>query len=160
MDEYEGYRTERERLYHAEGRLNRDFTGQISYTVCLERAYKELMIRFSFQKQHHEKVTREMRDEITSQLLQGGHQIPPKQELDQMILSAAKTEIHTLATLNDVFIGGIHRQLTTREMYIGPKTATEGCIPQPCIEGVLKVTLLVFQVIEDGTDYQLSVFGE
>lgn len=155
----DGPEAEMKRLYLAEGRLNRDFTGQIAYTVCLDQSYEELLIRFSFHKQHHEKVTDELREEISSQLSKGGHPIPPPHELDQMILSGTKTEIHTLASLNGVFIGGIHRQLTAREMYFGRNTATEGCIPQLSIEGVLKVTLLVFQVIEDGTDYQLQVFG-
>lgn len=154
----DGMKTDLKQLYHADGQLNRGFTGQISYTVCLERPYEALLIRFSFNKQHHERVTKELRDEITNQLLQGGHAIPTVCELDQMILSGTKTEIHTLASLNDVFIGGIHRQLTTREMYFSYDKATEGCIPQPCIKGVLKVTVLVFQVIEDGTDYQLQVF--
>lgn len=153
------YGENRTMLYHAAGRLNRDFTGQISYTVCLERTYRELLICFSFNKQHHEKVTEELRNEIADQLSQAGLPVPPRKELDRKILSDTKTEIHTLAALNDVFIGGVHRQLTTREMYFGPLEATQGCIPQTCIEGVLKVTLLVFQVIEDDTDYQLEVFG-
>lgn len=146
-------------LYHVAGRLNRDFTGQISYTVYLEKTYKELLIRFSFHKQHHERVTQELRNEIAGQLSQAGLPVPPKKELDQKILSGTKTEIHTLATLNDGFIGGVHRQLTSREMYFGPLEATPGCIPQTCIQGVLKVTVLVFQVIRDDTDYQLEVYG-
>ena len=68
-----------------------------------------------------------------------------------------KTEIHTMATLNDTFIGNIHRQLTTRHMHFTATEATEGCIPQSNIEGVLKVTILVFSVLLDNTDYQLTV---
>jgi hypothetical protein len=38
--------------------------------------------------------------------------------------------------------------------------ASEGCIPQQKIDGVLKVTVLVFNVIKDNTHYQLTVSGE
>ena len=34
--------TQMQTIYHVEGKLCRDFVGQISYTVCLEQAYEEL----------------------------------------------------------------------------------------------------------------------
>ena len=77
-----------------------------------------------------------------------------------MILSDMKTEIHTLATLNDEFIGCIHKQLTDRHMLYEGETASEGCIPVQKFEGVLKVTVLVFNVIKDDTHYNLTVSGE
>lgn len=39
-------------LYKAGGTLSKDFIGQISYTVCLDRKYEELDIEFSFDKQN------------------------------------------------------------------------------------------------------------
>ena len=47
--------------------------------------------------------------------------------------------------------------VTTRHMHFTATEATEGCIPQPAIEGVLKVTILVFSVLLDDTNYQLTV---
>ena len=79
------------------------------------------------------------------------------EEWEDAVYHGMKTEIHTMATLNDTFIGNIHRQLTTRHMHFTATEATEGCIPQPTIEGVLKVTILVFSVLLDNTDYQLTV---
>ena len=81
----------------------------------------------------------------------------PLKEWEDAVYHGMKTEIHTLATLNDTFIGNIHRQLTTRHMHFTATEATEGCIPQPAIEGVLKVTILVFSVLLDDTNYQLTV---
>ena len=78
----------------------------------------------------------------------------------EIILNDMKTEIHTLATLNDVFIGCIHKQLSDRHMLYDGDFASEGCIPQKTIDGVLKVTVLVFNVIKDNTRYQLTVSGE
>ena len=71
-----------------------------------------------------------------------------------------KTEIHPLATLNDEFIGCIHRQLPDRHMIFRGDYATEGCIPQEKFEGVLKITLLVFNVAKDNTHYTLTVSGK
>ena len=35
-------------IYQVEGKLCKDFIGQISYTVCLDQTYGELDIEFSF----------------------------------------------------------------------------------------------------------------
>ena len=40
-------------LYKVGGTLSKDFIGQISYTVCLDRKYEELDIEFSFDKQKY-----------------------------------------------------------------------------------------------------------
>ena len=71
-----------------------------------------------------------------------------------------KTEIHTLAMLNDTFIGCIHRQLTERHMVYDGDYATEGCIPTASFDGVLKVVVLVFNVIKDLTHYRLWIQAE
>jgi hypothetical protein len=82
------------------------------------------------------------------------------EELRQSILTKMKTEIHTLATLNDDFIGCVHKQLVDRHMIYDGDYASEGCIPQNKIEGVLKVTVLVFNVLKDNTRYTLTVSAE
>ncbi len=41
------------KIYHAEGLLERNFVGQITYTVCLEQPLSKLDIEFSFDKQHY-----------------------------------------------------------------------------------------------------------
>ena len=82
---------------------------------------------------------------------------PRQEELEHAIYHDMKTEIHTLATLNDEFIGCIHRQLTTRHMHFSYHRATEGCIPLASVEGVLKVTILAFSVLLDNTEYSLTV---
>ena len=50
-------------IYHVEGKLCKDFIGQISYTVCLDQKYDELDIKFSFAPQHFrsEDVTPELK---------------------------------------------------------------------------------------------------
>jgi hypothetical protein len=147
-------------VYHVEGKLSKDFVGQISYTVCLEETYEELDIEFSFGPQHFspKDITPELKERLLDYLKREYSLTPSsEEELEDAIYGQMKTEIHTMAALNDEFIGCIHRQLTTRHMHFTPKEATEGCIPQPCIEGVLKVTVLAFSVLLDNTGYTLTV---
>lgn len=147
-----------EELYHVSGCLNEGFVGQISYTICLDQEYDALDIHFTFDKQHFTEVTEETRASITK-LCADKYGITdyPEEQVDELILHEAKTEIHTMATLNDTFIGCVHRQLTDRHMLYEDGKATDGCIPQESFAGVLKVTVLVFNVILDDTHYTLSV---
>ncbi|MBS6195517.1 MAG: hypothetical protein KH828_08055 [Clostridiales bacterium] len=147
-------------IYQAEGKLSKDFVGQISYTVCLEETYEELDIEFSFGPQHFrpEDVTPELKQKLLDYCKKEYDLVPSSQEeLNHAIFNEMKTEIHTLATLNDEFIGNIHRQLTTRHMHFTAEDATEGCIPVSPIEGVLKVTIIAFSVLLDNTEYKLTV---
>jgi hypothetical protein len=70
-----------------------------------------------------------------------------------------KTEIHPLVMLNDQFVGCVHRQIPDRHLIFKGDFATEGCIPQEKFEGVLKITVLVFNVVKDNTHYTLTVSG-
>lgn len=146
-------------LYSVEGSLQKDFVGQISYTICLPEKFRELDIAFTFDKQ------RFMPEDLTPERKAGirdlcrtlyGMELD-EEELHHLMSCDMKTEIHTQAMLNDTFIGCIHRQLTTRHMHFTHSDATEGCIPVESIEGVLRVTLLVFNVLLDGTHYKLSI---
>jgi len=148
-------------LYKVKGTLSEGFIGQISYTISLERKYQNLNIEFGFDKQHYtsESLTLEKAEEIITYCLKE-YGLDLKEKVEDpfaFIMKEGKTEIHVLATLNDEFIGCVHRQMTKRNMLFTPEFATEGCIPQDGIEGVLKVTLLVFNVILEDTNYFLNV---
>lgn len=151
-----------EELYRVRGMLDRGFVGQITYTVCLEKPLKKLDIEFSFDQQRYAEpdVTPELMRDVEALCLEKYGLTGTQDEVRRVILGEMKTEIHTLATLNDEFIGCIHRQLTTRHMTYDGDIASDGCIPQSVLDGVLKVTLLVFNVIKDDTRYALTVRGE
>ena len=151
-------------IYHVEGILNRGFVGQITYTVCLEEPLQKLDIHFSFDADKRtfcpDEVTDALiRDTIGTAKTNCGIDID-EQRARNVILYDAKTEIHTLATMNDEFIGCVHKQLTDRHMFYDGEKASEGCILREQFDGVLKVTVLVFNVIKDGTRYELTVSGE
>lgn len=151
-----------EEIYSVEGVLKKGFVGQITYTVCLDKPLSRLDVGFRFDKQHYspEHVTPELIEEMRRSFRELYGAERSDAEMRECILRDMKTEIHTLATLNGEFIGCIHRQLPERHMTFDGEATAPGCIPQESFEGVLRITLLVFNVILDGTRYELTVCGE
>ena len=148
-------------IYSVEGVLKKGFVGQITYTVCLDKPLSGVDIGFRFNKRQYtpELVTPELIKEMQDSFRELYGVERSEEEMRECILRDMKTEIHTLATLNDEFIGCIHRQLSERHMTFDGGNASHGCIPQERFEGVLKITLLVFNVILDDTHYELTVSG-
>ena len=143
-------------IYSIEGRLNRNFTGQISYIVCLDEKVDSINIDFSFDKQRVNEITEEIRKDIVNDLSLDYN----KEISEEEIIEASKyikTEIHISAFLNDKFIGGILRQLDERSIYISKEEATLGAICNDNIQGVLKVNIMIFNVIYNNTNYKLTV---
>jgi len=145
------------KYYSVSGALNKGFVGQISYTICLDKEYTGMDIEFSFDKQRYTTITEELKREIVAECKgEYGADNATDDEITSAV-SGLKTEIHTIITMNDEFIGGVHRQLTCRHMLYTPRETSEGCIPQESIQGVIKITLVVFNVIQDDTHYQLTL---
>ncbi|SHO53197.1 DUF6669 family protein [Anaerocolumna xylanovorans] len=144
-------------IYTAGGILNKGFVGQISYTVCLDKEYHEMDIAFTFDKQHYTDITEELKAELTA-ACEGEYEteIATEEQINSAI-AGMKTEIHTIATMNDNFIGGIHKQLTERHMHYSTEYTSEGCLPQESLHGVIRLTLVVFNVILDDTHYEVTL---
>lgn len=151
-----------QQIYRVGGMLDAGFVGQITYTISLDQVYDELDIHFRFDKRLYSKsdVTPELIDKLQT-LCTAKYDAPtyPVEEFRQTILHEMKTEIHTMAELNDNFIGCIHRQLTDRHMLYTKEFTSDGCLAQDTFSGVLKVTVLVFNVLLDNTQYTLTVSG-
>ena len=151
-----------QQIYRVGGMLDAGFVGQITYTISLDQVYDELDIHFSFDKRLYSEsdVTPELIDRLQT-LCTAKYDAPtyPVEEFRQTILHEMKTEIHTMAELNDDFIGCIHRQLTDRHMLYTKEFTSDGCLAQDTFSGVLKVTVLVFNVLLDNTQYTLTVSG-
>ena len=151
-----------QQIYRVGGMLDAGFVGQITYTISLDQVYDELDIHFSFDKRLYSEsdVTPELIDRLQT-LCTAKYNAPtyPVEEFRQTILHEMKTEIHTMAELNDNFIGCIHRQLTDRHMLYTKEFTSDGCLAQDTFSGVLKVTVLAFNVLLDNTQYTLTVSG-
>lgn len=151
-----------QQIYRVGGMLDAGFVGQITYTISLDQVYDELDIHFSFDKRLYSEsdITPKLIDKLQT-LCTAKYDAPtyPVEEFRQTILHEMKTEIHTMAELNDNFIGCIHRQLTDRHMLYTKEFTSDGCLAQDTFSGVLKVTVLVFNVLLDNTQYTLTVSG-
>ena len=176
-------------LYSVEGTLNRDFRGQITYTVCLEEPCDQLDVHLTYDyaelryrdekanlgrdrileiygtEEHYREcppITPEVLEKTIREVSDMSGYVITEAEARKFLVYDIdlKTEIHPLATLNDEFIGCIHKQLPDRHMIFSKDFTSLGCIPQERLEGVLKITLLVFNVARDNTRYTLSVSGQ
>ncbi len=147
----------KKQIYSVNGTLSKGFVGQIAYTVCLDRTYHTLDAGLSFDKRVLPAITEEVKEEVRQQVkeLYGGEYSSDEELTDAC--SSMKTEIQLLVNQNDIFIGGIHRQLTDRHMIISKNFATEGGIPQDEISGVIKIIVLVFNVLQDDTHYTVTL---
>ena len=151
-----------QQIYRVGGMLDAGFVGQITYTISLDQVYDELDIHFRFDKRLYSEsdVTPKLIDKLQTLCTAKYDALTyPVEEFRQTILHEMKTEIHTMAELNDNFIGCIHRQLTDRHMLYTKEFTSDGCLAQDTFSGVLKVTVLVFNVLLDNTQYTLTVSG-
>lgn len=151
-----------EQLFEVKGSLQKGFVGQISYNVCLDKDYRKMDIFFGFDKDKQ----RYSQDEVTKEVIESfrndcdgqyGIDEMTDEQVKEAVLGNCKTEIHLSAFLDGRFIGCIHKQLSERHMLFTPDELSEGCLFQDKITGALKVTILVFNVIKDDTNYSLSV---
>lgn len=153
-----------QQLYQARGLLSKDFTGQITYTFCLPYVLEELDICLTFEKQHYDSPAQvpveELADYCRRHYNTTAYDSFSREQLAQLFFRETKTEIHISASLNDHFIGCIHKQLLCRHMHFGPDELSEGCLMPETMDGVLKVTVLAFQVLMDDTPYTITVSGK
>ena len=107
---------------------------------------KNWILNFLFGPQHFrpEDVTPELKQRLLDYCKKEyGIEEPTPEEWEDAVYHSMKTEIHTMATLNDTFIGNIHRQLTTRHMHLPQQKPRKlysaadyrGCVESnhPCI---------------------------
>lgn len=145
------------KIYEVSGTLNRGFVGQISYTVCLDNIYKEMDIDFSFDKQRYEVITDDLKKALIAECDGKYGAESASDELITNTIQGMKTELQIVIAMNDEFIGGVHRQENPKHIHFSETQATEGCIPQSSIHGVIRVTVIAFSVILDDTHYHLSL---
>ena len=138
-----------EELYRVKGELNSGFVGQITYTICLPYKCSELDICLTFSKQHFPSADMVPLEEM-KEFCKREYGI----SLGENDEEALDNCLHNMKT---EFIGCIHKQRLERHMVFSPSKLSEGCIMPESLEGVLKVTVLVFNVLMDETPYEVSV---
>lgn len=145
------------KIYEVNGTLNKGFVGQISYTVCLQATYNEMAIDFSFNKQHYDIITDDLKQWLIDECKGRYNMASASDKVLTQTLKGMKSELQVIVTMNDTFIGGVHRQENPKHLYFSNEQTTEGCMPQSSIHGVIKITLVIFSIISDDTHYALAL---
>lgn len=140
------------------GTLNRGFTGNLVYNFYLPRNCTALSITLTYDKEHfsHKEAYMEELCPIYEAYL--GRPASPPELLKAM--DSMKTEIQLGLMIHNEFVGNVHMPGTKKELYLSEKSSKRGCLPCPCIEGMAKIIVNVFQVLENQTSYYLEVKGD
>lgn len=147
-------------FFSVRGTLEHGHVGQICYYQPLRQTIHHLEIRCSFNKQYYDRIPEAALAELSRTLqLRSPGWVLSEPELDRLA-AGLKTEIQIEALLDQRVIGGMHNQQSERTLIWSPGFTSPGCQSQTEMSGLLCVSLLVFNVLSDQTQYTLEVFGE
>lgn len=141
---------------HMEGTLSGGYLGHISYHFALREPCRHLRIRLQYRRDRLENRTESQTEAIAGALARNLGRPPQADEVDRAA-AAMKTELSLAAFLNGRFVGGCHRPGGALVLRFAPGFATEGGFSQTEFQGVLRVDVIAFNVLCDGTPYRLDV---
>lgn len=147
-----------EMIQHFDGTLNHGFRGNLIYNFHLPRNCKALSVILTYDKEHFSHKETYM-DELRPiyESYKGG---PVSQEALLKAMDSMKTEIQLCLMIHDEFAGNVHMPGTKKELYLSEDMSAGGCLPCPVLEGMAKIIVNVFQVLENQTSYHLEIKGE
>lgn len=147
-----------EMIQHFHGTLNRGFIGNLVYNFHLPQNCTALSITLTYDKEHFshkETYMEELRPIYESYLGRPASQPELLKAMDSM-----KTEIQLGLMIHNEFVGNAHMPGTRKELYLSEIASTRGCLPCPNIDGMAKIIVNVFQILENQTSYNLEVKGD
>lgn len=147
-----------QQLYRVSGTLPQGFVGHITYTTVLPAGLSRLRIRSDFDKrepaQELEALSQACMEAVAKNL--PPEALTPSQT--QALCALPKGEINFSVFLEEAALGTAHRDATEKEIFLSPTQSSPGFLPcRP--EGVLKIVLHVFHILNDDTTYRLTVKG-
>jgi hypothetical protein len=141
------------------GTLNRGFIGNIIYNFNLEDSYSKLYICLTYDKEKISDPESTLKDKIEEAYEKHfGYKID--EEHFGSVLASMKTEIQLAVFINGNFAGNVHMPGTKKEMIIAGDISSQGCLPCENIQGMIKIVINIFNVLEDHTSYTLKIKGE
>lgn len=144
------------------GMLNRGFRGNVTYNLRLPSGITALSVTLTHNKeriQNREAYLERYGSELLPVLNSYLGRNASRQELEHYTASM-KTEIQLGLTVGGEFAGNVHMPGEQKKIYISAAEASRGCLPCSHLEGMAKIIVHVFQVVEDGTAYFLEVKGD
>lgn len=145
--------------YCVSGELMKGFFGTIAYETILPENTNELNIRVSFQKREMEEVT-EMDRQLCKEAWKRNVGEEPDEAVTDGLIQGQKTEINVSVFHNGAYLGCAHRDEINKEIILSPQYASDGFHIWKPQAGVLRVVLLVYQVVNDHTPYEVEVIGK
>lgn len=143
-------------IHRFQGTLERGFTGNISYQFALPEQLTRIRLRLAYREP--ERIGPpdwEALKPIMDSYRPGWDETDLKGAAGGM-----KTEIQLALLINGHFIGNVHKPGRIKEMEVSKTAASDGALPAECLGGMAKVIINSFQVLEDGTVYELLIEGD
>lgn len=142
--------------------LERRFQGNHSYTCVLPDDIQKLRIVLTYNKDKIDDIHAYMNkyQEELLPILTNYLEYPATLEEYEEFVKNMKTEIQLCLMMDSQFIGNVHKPGTKKEILLTKESSSEGCIQIDTFKTNITVIINVFQVIEEGTSYDVIVEGE
>lgn len=150
-----------ETLQTFHGVLDRGFTGNMSFQFHIPHGIHELSVILTYEKERIQdpaSYIERFRHPLIRQAVPYLGRIPTDRQLLQMT-QAMKTEIQLCAMIGGVFAGNVHMPGTRKEILLKEGVRSRGCLPYDGQNGMLKIIINVYQVVEDHTPWTLEIKG-
>lgn len=143
------------------GSLSRGFTGNMIVQFHIPNEIHELSIELTYEKEHLEDPVSYIecfRHQLIRQALPYLDRIPTDRQLLEMT-QAMKTEIQLCVLIDDTFAGNVHMPGTKKKILLKEGIHSRGCLPYNGRNGMLKIIINVYQVVENHTPWTLEIKG-
>ena len=149
-------------LYKVEGILNQGFMGHIMYIVNLEHPYKKLSVSLEYDPRLHKCIQNP--EALREACKDAVREYVPLEKLSvamvERLSNAPKTEINLSIFLCGDYLGGIFREEPAKKITFSPDYILDGANPYAPMPGPFKIILHVVSILNDNTNYKLTVEGE
>lgn len=147
-------------LYKTSGQLSAGYQGHIAYSFFLPKSVEALDISFEFDKREPLKNLEELKKQGMRAVLCNMPDLEMDESMEQRFLKMPKSEINVSVFHNRACLGSAHRNLLLKEIHISPEGSSEGFLLWRLQGGNLRIVLHVLNVLNDDTNYSLTVKGE
>lgn len=147
-----------EMIQNFQGTLNKGFRGNIAYYFHLPPNCKALSVILTYDKERFSR--KEIHMEELRPIYESYKGGPVSEEELLEAMDSMKTEIQIALMIHGEFAGNVHMPGTKKELYLTEDLSAGGIPPCPALEGMAKIIINVFQVLENQTSYCLEIKGE
>ena len=150
-----------ETLQTFHGVLDRGFTGNMIFQFHIPHGIHELSVILTYEKERIQdpaSYIERFRHPLIRQAVPYLGRIPTDRQLLQMT-QAMRTEIQLCAMIGGVFAGNVHMPGTRKELLLKEGVRSRGFLPYDGKNGMIKILVNVYQVVEENTPWTLEIKG-